>query len=109
LFRSQDLGSKVDYFRDGKEVQAKARTQSSPISLLLLYGSIITFFSSSLQREEKASILRSHRTCPLYGGNHRSIQTLIGEGKDFRLPFLKIIGSGPLQPNTGVAYRQVLE
>jgi hypothetical protein len=53
LFKRYNIGSKVDYFRDGKEVQAKARTQSSLISLLLLYDSIIPFFSSSLQRERK--------------------------------------------------------
>jgi hypothetical protein len=37
-----------------------------------------------------------------------SAQTLIGGGKDFRLSFLKSIGSGPLQSNTGVAHTQVL-
>jgi hypothetical protein len=62
------------------------------------------FLAFPFKEKGKTSILRSH---PLFGGTHRSAQTLVGEGKDFCLPFLKRIGSGPLQPNTSVAHRQV--
>jgi hypothetical protein len=66
------------------------------------------FIALPFKIKEKVSILRSHWTCPLYGGSHRSARTLVGEDKDFRVPFLKRIGSGPLQPNMGVAHKQVL-
>jgi len=38
---------KSDYPRDGKELQAKARTQGFPISLSTPYGEIIPTFSFS--------------------------------------------------------------
>jgi hypothetical protein len=44
---------KADYSRHGKELQAKARTQSFPISLSTPYGELIPMFSFSRQRERK--------------------------------------------------------
>jgi hypothetical protein len=44
---------KADYSRDGKELQAKARTQGFPISLPTPYGELVPTFSFSFQRERK--------------------------------------------------------
>ena len=42
-----------DYSKDGKEMQAKARTKSFPISLSTPYGEMVPTFSFSHQRERK--------------------------------------------------------
>ena len=44
---------KVDYSRDGKEIQAKARTQGFPISLSTPYGERVPTFSLPRQKERK--------------------------------------------------------
>jgi hypothetical protein len=44
---------KSEYPRDGKELQAKGRTQGFPISLSNPYGDVVPIFSFSCQREGK--------------------------------------------------------